>query len=294
MTRPYKFALVAVLVAAVFTPVAARAPQSPTAPDLLKAVGTYLESYATKVSGTTLDELFLLVDMSNGSMQVPQRLSSDFVVVKVDASGRLVGIRDPYAVDKKNLRPHEPRVTDALEQPSLATWSAVQGYARENAIYLRVNGVVWFSDPLLALDFVATPNQSRMTYKVEGSKKINGVKVYALAYKETERPDGAYLLGTPDHARGSGRVWIDPETGAIHDTELWPESDVEFARVHVIYSMDPKRNVLLPHTLSGTFEEHERSSKSITSGVNAKATFEANLTYSNPRYVPIDLSKIAK
>lgn len=294
MSRLCRIVLVVILLVSAFAPVAARAPQNPTAPDLLKAVGTYLEAYATKISGTTLDELFMLVDMSGGSMQVPQRLSSDFVIVKVDGAGRMVGIRDPYAVDKKNLRPHDPRVIDALTDPSLASWSAVQGYARENAIYLRINGVVWFSDPLLALEFVAAPNQSRMTYKVEGSKKINGVKVYSLGYKETERPDGAYILGTPDHARAAGRVWIDPETGAIHDTELWPESDVEFARVHVTYSMDPKRSVLLPHQLSGTFEEHERSSKGITSGVNAKATFEANLTYTNPRYVPIDLSKIAK
>jgi len=285
---------IAVLLVATLTPAAARTPppQTPTTEELLKAAGTYLDAYATKISGTTLDELFILIELSGPNMQVPQRLYSDLVLLKIDVAGHLLGVRDPYAVDKKKLRAHDPRVTDALEHPTLASWAAVQGYGRENAIYLRANGVIWFSDPMTALDFISKPNQPRMTYKVEGSKKINGVQVYGVGFKESERPDTTYLLGTPDHARGSGRVWIDPATGAIHDTELWVDSETETARVHVAYTMEPTRSVLLPHEADGTFDERERGSKSIASGVNTKVGFEAHLTYSNPRYTPIDLTHI--
>jgi hypothetical protein len=297
MSQLHRIVLVGLLVAAALTPVAALPQKAPAAADLLKAVGTYLENYATKVSGTTLDELFMLTEAAGGSMQVPERLSSDLVLLKLDVAGRLVGVRDPYSVDKKNLRPHDPRVTDVLQHATLESWSAVQGFARENAIYLRVNGVLWFSDPTLALAFVMTPNQPLMTYKVEGSKKINGVQVYGLGFTETERPEGAYVLGTPDRARASGRIWIDPASGAVHETDLWPESDTETARVHVTYTLEPTRSVLVPKEMTGRFEERERSSKSMTSGIGAQnvtARFDANVTYTNPRYVPIDLSRIAR
>lgn len=297
MSHLHRIVLVSVLLAATLTPVGARAQKAPDEAALLKAVGTYLENYSAKVSGTTLDELLILTELTGGNMSVPQRLSSDLVLVNLDAAGRMAGVRDVYAVDKKNLRPHQSRVTDALQHATLESWSAVQGFAREHAIYLQVNGVVWFSDPTLALAFVTAPNQLRMTYKIEGSKKMNGTQVFSLGFKETERPDGVYVLGTPDKARASGRVWIDPATGAVHETELWPESDTETARVRVTYTVEPTRTVLVPKEMSGSFDERERSSKSMTSGIgtqDAKRKFEANATYTNPRYVAIDLSRIAK
>jgi hypothetical protein len=122
--------------------------------------------------------------LTGGNMSVPERLFSDLVLVDLDGTGRMAGVRDPYAVDKK--KPAEARAARHGRAPhaTLASWTAVQGFAREHAIYLQINGVVWFSDPTLALAFVTAPNQPRMIYKVEGSKTINGVQVFSLGFKE--------------------------------------------------------------------------------------------------------------
>lgn len=283
-----------VVVAGVLVPVAARTPQAPTAPVLLKAAADYLDTFASKISGTALDELFILVETAGPQMMVPQRLYSDVVIVKIDINGQLLGLRDLFAVDKKSLRPHEPRVTDALEQPSLARWEAVQGFVREHAIYLRSNGIIWFSDPVLALQFAGRANQSRMTYKLDGSKKVHGVEVHGLGFKEIERPTGTYLLGTPDNPQASGRLWIDGATGAIYETELWVQSDSETARLRVTYAPDPARNLLLPHDSSGTFESRQKGSGGNIGPRGTRAAFDVSATYTNPRYVPIDLSRISR
>jgi hypothetical protein len=282
-----------VIVAVAVAPVPARTSQVPTAPDLLKAAAEYLDTYATKISGTALDELFILVETVGPQMMVPQRLYSDVVIVKIDVQGQLLGLRDLFAVDKKNLRPREPRITDALERPSLASWEAVQGFGREHAVYFRSNGVIWFSDPVLALQFANRANQSRLTYKVDGSKKVNGVQVYGLGFKEIERPAG-HLLGTPDNPQASGRLWINPATGAIYETDVWVQSETETARLRVIYALDPARSILLPHESSGTFETRQIGSGGNIGPRATRAAFDVSVTYTNPRYLPIDLTRISR
>ncbi len=267
---------------------------APTVQDLLKAGAAYAEAYSTKVSGTTLEELFILTELSGTQMRVPQRVWSDVVIVKIDVNGRLLGLRDPFSVDKKSLRPREPRIVRALEEPTLASWAAAQGYVRENAILFRANVVLWFSDPMLALQFVATSNQSRVTYNLEGTRRVNGLELYGLGFKEQERPGATSLLATPDNPLSSGRFWIDPSTGAIHQTDLWVQSDTNTARMHVAYAQDPVRGILLPSEASHTFETRERGSGGLIGPGGTKIGIEANVTYTNARYTPIDLSRIAR
>jgi hypothetical protein len=56
VVHAHRILLVAVLLVVTLTPAAARQEKAPAADDLLKAVGKYLEAYATKASGTALDE----------------------------------------------------------------------------------------------------------------------------------------------------------------------------------------------------------------------------------------------
>lgn len=292
--RPYCAVMITAL-ALTLEPVAAvpSAP-APTLADLLRLGAVYHTTYSTKVSGVTLEELLLLTELSGTQMRVPQRISSDVVLVKLNEGGQVIGLRDPFAIDTRVLRPREPRIIDALEKPTLASWNAVQGYVRENAQFLLANVVVWFSDPMLALQFVAASNQPRMTYKLEGTKKMNGVEVYGVGFQENERTESAYLLATPGNPRASGRLWIDPANGAIHQTELWVQSETDTARIKVIYAPDAKLKLLLPHEASHAFETRELGSGGVVGPRGAKLGFDANATYSHPRYTPIDLTHVAR
>jgi hypothetical protein len=225
-------------------------------------------------------------------MRVPQRFNSDLTIVTV--RGEIIGLRDMYAIDSKPVRERTPRIPEVLAEPSVSSWQVAQGYARQNAARLLSNPVVWFSDPMHALKFIMAANQAKNTYKLEGNKKMNGVAVNGVGFKEQGAASDRVFGSLPGSPVSSGRLWIDPATGAIHMTELWVESETDSARVQVSYTPDPKLSLLVPKEASGTFETREKGTgMSGRGGSNtSRWAFESNVKYSNVRYAALDLSRL--
>ena len=272
----------------------AAAPQAPVLNEVVERAARYVADYAGKLSGTTLEELMLLSENTGNRLIPPRRIASDLLLIKINQEGRVFGLRDPYAIDTKPLRERLPRIANALAEPTQESWQTAQNHAREHAVYLGHNVVLWFSDPSLALQFIAAGNQARLTYKIEGNKRMNDTPVVGVGFKEKEEAGRQYLLGTPGNPVASGRIWIDPVTGAIHQTELWVQSKQDTARLLVSYAPDKTLGVLLPKEASGTFEWREEATGGNIGPSGRRITFEANTKYSNPRHRPIDLSRIAK
>ena len=264
--------------------------EAPSADALRKIAGQYVESYGRRVSGVSLDELFMLIETSGGQTRVPLRIASDVILVALDK--QIVGLRDPYAIDTRKLREHEPRIVQLLKEPTQANVNLAQQQIRANAIQLQHNVVIWYSDPMLAMQFMAAVNQPNLTYKVDGDKKMNGVQVYGVSFKEGK--DGPRILNTiPGNAQSSGRFWIDAATGAIHMTELWVQSDTDIVRVKVTFAPDAKLGLVLPRSAAASFEWREFGNRNTNPVGTApiKLSFEANAEYKNPQYTPIDLTR---
>jgi len=150
-----------------------------------------------------------------------------------------MGLRDPFAVDDNALRERIPRITTLLASPSQAAWARAQEYAGEYVRYFLDDLILRFNDPTLTLRFLAPGNQARVTYKIDGGKKIGGVETVVLKFQETKTKPPVYILDTPGKAIASGKVWIDPATGRIHRTELSMQSDPEYVHVIVDYAHEP-------------------------------------------------------
>jgi hypothetical protein len=73
----------------------------PPLQDLLARAAAYHADYTRKVSGVSLEEQTLLMDVSGGVTRGIVRISAD--VVLTDVSRELVALRDVYAID---TRPH--------------------------------------------------------------------------------------------------------------------------------------------------------------------------------------------
>ena len=268
--------------------------QQPALPDVLGKAAEYVAQYRTKASGLSVEEQMLLSELTT-ARPVPRRLASDLVLINVQE--RLTGYRDPFSIDTKAVRERQPRIIKALADPTMAAWQQVQGFTKEGAYLFMSNVVLWYSDPVLALQFIEKAHQPRMTYKLEGRKKMNGVEVHGVGFKENREERKVYLLDTPDNPHSSGRIWIDGTTGAVHQTELWVQSDTAVARVTVNYAPDAKLSLLVPRDASHSFEMRERGSgiTNMGSGNSVSSTkFESNAKYTNAQLTPIDLSKITK
>jgi hypothetical protein len=179
-------------------------------------------------------------------------------------------------------------VVTALKDPAGPNIELVRKYIRENASHMLHNVVIWYTDPLLALQFGAPANQSKITYKVDGSKKINGVQVFGLAYKETSESE-RILSQVPGKAKSSGRLWVDPVTGAIHMTEFWVQSETDTIRIQVDYALDKTLKVLLPRRASHSLEWREMGSQysDPVAMLAQKLSFEANAEYKQVGYTQI-------
>lgn len=254
--------------------------------DVLAAATGYLEKYAPKVSGVMLQEEYAVNDFSGGSLRSSQRLSSDLVLLNL--GGRVLAVRDAYAIDKNKLREHQPRIITLLAQPTPAAWEQVQSFPAESfrALHLPDDLIARSDDPTFALLYIKSDNQSRVTYKIDGKKKIDGVETVGLRFQETARPDASYIVLTSGKAKAVGRLWVDPATGRVHRTELTLESATENANAEVSYARDPSLDLWLPSQMRARFEVRELT------GYNSYMTrsYQTVADYSSPKLTPIVLS----
>lgn len=281
---------------------AAPAMQAPQLPDLLRLTADYHADYVTRISGASLDEQYQLIDVTGGKMQAVTRISSD--VVFVNLNGGVTALRDAYAIDTKPLRPRAPRITTLLAAPATPTmkdWDTVIRFPAESSVYFALDIILKVNEPTTALRFIAASAQPSLKYKLQGQKKINGVQTVGLNFDEPAAQDKKYLLATRSNARASGRLWVDPATGAVHQTELWVESKGESANVTVKYASHPALGLLLPSESNEQYEEREAASgprddsRGVPSGrAGSRISFQAQAKYSKPAHSPIDLQAIRK
>ena len=182
-----------------------------------------------------------------------------------------------------------------LAKPSQAAWDQAQAYANESVRHMHDTLIVRLNDPTVALQFASPANQDKVSWKIDGKKKIAGVETIGLRFVETKTKAADYIIKTPGKAPATGRLWVDPVTGGVFRTELSMQSDSEFARIAVDYARDRTLDLPLPVAMVDTYEISERVGTNISNmgagspGV-ARRSFDCRAAYSNPRLTPIDLS----
>src|SRR5688572_2518717 len=231
--------------AALAIPVHAR---QPALADLLQLAADYQASYAARVSGAALEERYTLIQLNAGRMMTPVHFSSDVILLNVN--GRIIGLRDPFAVDNVKLRERTPRITSLLAEPTLDGWHRAQGYAAEQHFRFISDLILALNDPMLAMQFSAREIQPKVTYKLESYKKMNGGWVASVGFKENGDRDTRFILGTRGNASASGRLWIDATTGAVHKSELWANSATEAVVVNVTFAKHAPLDLWFPEKMN--------------------------------------------
>lgn len=263
--------------------------------DVLAKAAAYHADYTTKVSGVSLEEQTLLMEISGDVTRSIVRISAD--VVLADVSRELVALRDIYAIDTRPTRERTPRILQLLgapATPSVQDWVIARAFPGEDKVYFLLDIVIKVNQPTSALRFIEARNQPLLKYKLDGRKTMNGTDVVGVRFEEIENRDTTYLLGTRGNARATGRFWTDPATGAIHQTELWVDSNrhrtySESAIVLVKYAPDAELGELLPSTMTDSYEEFDGSGQ-----LGARRTLQSSATYKKAAFAAIDLTKLRR
>ncbi|MCX6543699.1 MAG: hypothetical protein NTV05_04710 [Acidobacteria bacterium] len=289
MTIVRSAATLLVGIAVLGPPVAAQ--KGSASADVVRAAAEYLAAYAPRISGVSLEEEYTMLEVPGGRLANTRRITSD--VVLLNLAGKVIALRDAFAIDSNPLRKREPRITALLAKPTSAAWGQAQAYAAESFRHLQAELILSANEPTLALQLIAPENQSRVSYKIDGRKRLDGVEVVGLRFQEPKTKNPSYIIKTPGNAEASGRLWIDPLTGRIHQTELSLQSPSESARIAVTYAFNPALDLWLPASMSDTYEMTERTAglqNMGAGGFNSRMSFDCRATYSNPRLTPIDLA----
>lgn len=277
------------------------ASQQPTLEEILARAGAYHATYVERLSGVSLNEEAQVLDVTGGKARGVIRISSD--VVFVNLQKQVLALRDPYAVDTQALRPRTPRITALIAAPATPTsrdWDLAASYPAQGSIHFILDLQVRVNEPTTALQFISPTYQPSMKYRLDGRKKINDVETVGVRFEEPTGQDQLHVLGTRSNARATGRFWVDPLTGAIHQTELWVDSKLENAVVSVKYAVHPTLGLLLPTDMTETYEEREGGGgpRQMGSGadprgsVPRRVSVQSRSVYSQATFSPIDLTKL--
>jgi hypothetical protein len=275
--------------------------QQPALEDVLAKAAAYHSTYLQKTSGVVLDEQTQILDVTGGKTRGVIRVSAD--VVLVGLQGQVISLRDPYAVDTQPLRPKGSRISALLGAPATPTvrdWELAASYPQQGTVHFILDVQVKVNEPTSALQFISAALQPKMKYRLDGQKKMNDVQVVGVRFEEPTSQDMTHVMGTRSNARASGRFWIDPDTGAIHQTELWVDSKWENAIVSVKYAPHKELGLLLPTQMNDTYEEREGGGgpRQMGSGANpsgsvaSRVSVQSRSNYSNATLAAIDLTKL--
>lgn len=291
---------VACLVLAVTRGATATDQPKPELADVLAQTADYYRTYTHATSGVLLDEQYQVIDTTSGRMGAISRISSDVVLVGVN--GLIAALRDPYAIDTRPLREKEPRIMRLLAAPatpSLADWQRASSFPQEGAVHFMLDIIVKTNEPTLALQFGSAVFQDGLKYKLGGWKTMNDTRVIGLEFEEPEAQYKEYVLKTRSNARAKGRLWVDPLTGAVHQSELWVDSKREQANISVKFIRDAALGVLLPASMTANYDEREGGggpraigSQDPRGSVMSRVSAETRAAYSSPTFARIDLTRL--
>jgi hypothetical protein len=267
--------------------IAAVSPKDPALADTLAIAASRLEQLAHDVDGVVIAEDY--VQEGQAQSVSLRRLQSDIVLL-ADSSVGWIEFRDTTAVDGKPVADRETRVADLFAHPSASAMEQARRIVREGA---RFN-LVPFGEtldrtlnlPMAALAFLRPENQSRSTFKLDGSASVGGVRTNVVPFKEQTSPR---LIGTPDGAAASGTFWIDPASGGVRRSELKLTTrrgpTAVDATIRVEYQDVPALHLLLPKVMDEFYM--------VTNNGSRAAVVEGHAVYSNYRQFNVAVSEQA-
>jgi hypothetical protein len=140
-----------------------------------------------------------------------------------------------------------------------------------------------FNDPTLVLQFAGARLQPRFSWTLEDRETLDDAQTWRIRFKELARP--SVIKRGAEDLPASGRVWIEPFTGAIRKTRL-DVTDVELkvhVRIETTFGRDEKLTVLAPKRMDESYEQEEQHVFRGSSRSDWAEPINAVATYSNFR-----------
>ena len=260
-----------------------RAPAAQSAPDAGASVRAFVEQYQRDAPSLVAHEEYIqnLTDSgiaSNFSVRPQQQVTTaELVMVRLPGSAGWVAFRDVLTVNKRSIQDREERLLKLLQSPAADALAQAQKIARESARFNLGRITRTINVPDMALEYLHPRNANRVKFEAPRDERVDGRTIVVLKFAELSGPSivrdmrGADLLGR-------GRVWIEPDSGALVRTELLLQDRVSNGRSTVDFGVDARLGIRVPVKMTERY-----------SGTGQ--TIDAVATYSNFRSFAVATSE---
>jgi hypothetical protein len=260
-------ARVAVAVVGLLLVTAPAIPAAKDAPSLkvvLGRAGEYVVRFERELATLVAEEHYTQEVV--GAEPIEHReLRSDLLFVSQMGTHRYVEFRDVFEVDGRPIRGRDERLTQLASNPSGVSMGQI---VTESARYNIGDIERTINVPLLPLMFLIPENQWRFKFNVQKgvqplstSKDIPSpslrftvsTEVWAIEYREVERPTIIRFVDGRRSIPVHGRFWIDPASGRVLMSELVAEDRTVHATIDVSYQSEPVLDLLVPIEMRETY-----------------------------------------
>ncbi|HAK55508.1 MAG TPA: hypothetical protein DCP38_08500 [Acidobacteria bacterium] len=264
---------------------------------VLGRAAAYVEDYRRILGGVIAKEAYLQ-EYSDSSRRT---LSDLLLFSSPELSQPWLAFLDVLSVDGVPVADREARLRDLLrETPEVSAerWERlVAESARFNIgpIFRNVNA------PTMALQFLTSGDQPRSSFDAAGEDPVEGTTAWMVDFQERTGP--ALIRGREGRELfAHGRVWIEPETGRVMQTDLRTIDQTLIplgaqgavpaelsTRVVVVYADDQGLGISVPTRMTEIYRLDEVL-PSRSAGLHRKIEIHGEAVYSNYRRFEVDVS----
>ena len=234
--------------------------QDPPLDVLLDRLGAYLQDYEAKAFELVADEQYeqwirRRKGYSGGTVQ-RRKLKSNYFLIRLPDGRAWYGFREVTSVDGDVIPAAKRSMADVLSERTPDAVEEALAMTRANAQY-NIGGVYrTINVPVQALEMFVPQFHPRFEFQHAGRDKVRGQQAVVVGFKERSMPT-LISDGFGGDVISSGRLWLEPGTGAVFRTELHfsgpAASYLKENSLRVDYEFDARVQILVPREMEETY-----------------------------------------
>ena len=216
-----------------------------SAPDAIASVRAFAQQYLREAPSLVAFEEYVQNATYGARTPEKQVTTAELVMVRLPSAANWIAFRDVLTVNKRPVHDREERLLKLLQSPEASAMAQARRIAQESARFNLGRITRTMNVPDMALEYLQPRHGARIRFETLRNETIDGRPVVVIRFTESAGPSlvrdlrGADLLAR-------GRVWAEPDSGAIVRTELLLEDRVSKGTCTVEFGIDPRLGIRVP------------------------------------------------
>jgi hypothetical protein len=243
------------------------ADKKPSLKDVMARAHTYVAVYEDhELSGLKARERYQQQLFTGDEQLAAERtLLSDYMLFQLPPLEDWFALRDVHELDGALVADHETRLKMLFTAPRDRIEELAMAIDKESARFNLGTVPRTVNLPTFALRFMRPANRKRFRFWKIAEERIGDSVVWSVGYREVRSPTFSATTEGRD-VPAKGRVWIEPETGAVLRTEMvlgGTRRLQQRATVSVTYALDSALGFRVPVEMRERYDNPRKKNQDV-------------------------------